>query len=240
MTPDDVIEIFAAASAAYESVSSKPTYTDIDRFDKKVNSILVESPREYNGDEYGMLHLSQDPSECSTLTGRSALAKIGKLAAHDSSINANASDAERKQAEVLHKVKLNDSKVEAAAKEGAKKMLLSTFDYVYANKLKHHIKLYAGASCFELIDHLRKNCRKSHQLNISELLVDMAGYYDMNEGFMKCIEQMKEAQKTASTIDANLINNAALLRLGIEAMHEYSLFEKVLYEWKELTKAQQT
>ena len=46
MTPDEVIEIFAVALAAFESVSSKPTYADINRFDEKINSILVESPRE--------------------------------------------------------------------------------------------------------------------------------------------------------------------------------------------------
>ena len=55
MTPDKVVEIFATATAAYESVSSRPTYSDIDRFDKKVNSILVEIPRDHCGDKYGML-----------------------------------------------------------------------------------------------------------------------------------------------------------------------------------------
>ena len=55
MTPDEVAEIFAAATAAYESVSSKPTYADIDRFDEKINSILVELSRDHDGDDYGML-----------------------------------------------------------------------------------------------------------------------------------------------------------------------------------------
>ena len=58
MTPGEVIEIFAAATTAYESVISKPTFTDIDRFDDKINSILVEITRDYGGDEYGMLYLS--------------------------------------------------------------------------------------------------------------------------------------------------------------------------------------
>ena len=33
MSPDEVADIFAEANLAYETVTSKPTYTDIDRFD---------------------------------------------------------------------------------------------------------------------------------------------------------------------------------------------------------------
>ena len=111
MTPDEMTEIFTAATAAYETVNSKPTFADIDIFDEKLNSILVELPRDHDGDEYGMLYLSQDPTEYSALTGGSTLTKIGILAAYDDSIDASASDAEIKRAEVLWKVKLNDSKI---------------------------------------------------------------------------------------------------------------------------------
>ena len=101
MTPDEVIEIFAAATAAYESVTSKPTFTDIDRFDDKVNSILVEITRDHDGDEYGILYLSQDLSKYNSITGGSILSKIRALAAYDTSIDSITSDAERKKAEVL-------------------------------------------------------------------------------------------------------------------------------------------
>lgn len=151
MTPVEVVEIFSLATAACESVPSKPTCTDIDRFDEKVNSILVEIHRECNGDDYGMLYLSKDPSECSMLTGGSTLTRIGNLSACDANIDANASDAERKKAEVLWKVKLNDSNIEATAERGSKKMLLATFQDTYANKLKHSVKLYAGVSYYQLI-----------------------------------------------------------------------------------------
>ena len=46
MTPDEVAESFAAATAAHETVTSKPTHADVSRFDEKANSILVELPRE--------------------------------------------------------------------------------------------------------------------------------------------------------------------------------------------------
>ena len=238
MTPDEVVEIFASATAAYETVTSKPTFTDIDRFDEKVNSILVELPRDNDGDEYGLLYLSQDPTEYNTLTG-STLSKIGALAAYDDSIDPAGTEASRKKSEVLWKVKLNDSKVEAAAERGAKKMLLTVFDDTYTNKLKHPIKLYAGVTYFELINHLRVTYRKLHQLNVSELLTNMADYFDINEGFTRYIERMKEAQKIASTVDRNLINDATLLRMGIEAMYNCGLFEKALDEWEELDRSVQ-
>ena len=44
MTPEEVAEIFAAENVeneAYETVTSKPTYADTDRFDEKLNSTLV-------------------------------------------------------------------------------------------------------------------------------------------------------------------------------------------------------
>ena len=51
---------------------------------------------------------------------------------------------------------------------------------------------------------------------------------------------MKEAQKIAATVYNDLINNATLLRMGIEAMYEYGLFEKALDEWEELSSSSQT
>ena len=128
---------------------------------------------------------------------------------------------------------MNDSKVEAAAERGANKMLLIMFDDTHASKLKHPIKLYEGTSCCKLIDHLRKTYRKSHQLNVSDLMTEMKDCFGTNEGFSKCLEKMKEAQKTASTIDPNLINDAALLRMGIEAMRDCRLFEKAFDEWED-------
>ena len=68
MTPDEVAAIFAAANAAYEKVTNKQNYVDIDKFDETVNTLLVELIREHDGDEYEMLYLSQDPSKCSTMT----------------------------------------------------------------------------------------------------------------------------------------------------------------------------
>jgi len=63
----------------------------------------------------------------------------------------------------------------------------------------------------------------------------MSSYFDINDGFTRYVERMKEAQKTASTIDVNLINDTTLLQMGIEAMCECSLFEKALDEWEDLT-----
>ena len=124
-------------------------------------------------------------------------------------------------------MKVNVSKVEASAERGAKKFLLSTFDDSYTNKLKHPIKLYAGITYLKLIQHMRNNYRKLHQLNISELLNNMASYFNINEGFTKYVERMKDAQKTEATMDLNLINDATLLRMDIEAMYHCGLFDKV-------------
>ena len=90
-------------------------------------------------------------------------------------------------------MKLNDSKVEAAAECGAKKILLLTFKDTYTNKLKHSIKICVSVSYYQLIQHLRKNYRKLHQLNISELLLEMSSYFDINKGFAYYLEKMKEA-----------------------------------------------
>ena len=42
MIPDKVVEIFVSATAAYETVISKATFTDIDWFEENVNYILEE------------------------------------------------------------------------------------------------------------------------------------------------------------------------------------------------------
>ena len=95
-----------------------------------------------------MLYLSQDPSEYGIITGGSILRNIVILSAYDDSVDSSDSDAERKKGEVLWKVSLNDSKVEAGTggECGAKKMLLATFDDMHTKKLRHSIKLHAGVS----------------------------------------------------------------------------------------------
>ena len=59
----------------------------------------------------------------------------------------------------------------------------------------------------------------------------MASYFDIDEHFSKHNERMKESQKTAATIDTNLINDATLSRMGIEAMCNCGLFDKAMDEW---------
>ena len=167
-----------------------------------------------------MLYLSQDATEYGTITGRSTLTNIGTLSAYDDSTCSSNSDTERKKAEVLWKVRLNHSKVEVATEREAKKMLLATFDETYTNKLTHPIKLYAGVSHFQLIQHLYKYYHALHQLNIQELLSEMSSYFVINDGFCRCAEKMKEAQNIVATVDDDLINNATLLRMGIDAMCE--------------------
>lgn len=56
-------------------------------------------------------------------------------------------------------------------------------------------------------------------------------YFDINEGFSKHIEKMKEVQKVAATVDPDLINDATLLRMGVESMCHCGLFEKALNYW---------
>ena len=68
----------------------------------------------------------------------------------------------------------------------------------------------------------------------------MISYFDINDGFSRHVEKIKEAQEIASTVDDDLIINAALLRMGIEAMWECGLFEKALDEWEELSSSSQT
>ena len=166
MTPDEVADIFAEATAAHETITSKPNYADTDKFDEKVNYMLVELIREHDGDEFGILCLRQDVSCYSTITGGSTLTKIGSIASYDRSIDKDANSSERIRAEVTWKVKINDSKVEASAESAAKKIMLATFDDAYANRLKHHIKLCSGITYFQLIQHLIKHYRKLYQLNM--------------------------------------------------------------------------
>ena len=97
MTPDEVEEIFYAANAAYETVTSKPKYDDINRFDEKIDSILVEMHREQDEDEHGMLYLIQETSEYSNVTGGSTLTKFRTLSAYDDSIDSSNSYSEHKK-----------------------------------------------------------------------------------------------------------------------------------------------
>ena len=46
----------------------------------------------------------------------------------------------------------------------------------------------------------------------------MVDHFNINEGFMKYIEKMKEAQKIAAIVDANTINDTTLLWISIESI----------------------
>ena len=165
---------------AYGEVNRKRTFTEIQNFDEAVSALLAKIHREDDEDDYGLLCLSQDPLECNTLTG-SILSRLINFPAYDTDIDSDAIDGERKQAEVKWKVKLNDVKVQNTAERGAKKMLLSVFDDTHTNRLKHHVKQYAVFTCYDLTHHLRKHCMKLHQLNISELMIEMSSYFEKNE-----------------------------------------------------------
>ena len=92
----------------------------------------------------------------------------------------------------------------------------------------HQILKYAGVTYFQLIYYLRKEYRKLHALNISELLVEMASYFNIDEEFSRYFMKMKEAQQAADITKPDLINDATLLCIGIKEMYECGLFERVL------------
>jgi len=92
MTPNEIADIFATATSAYQTITHKPTFEDITKFDETVNAILVEIPRDHDGDEFGMLYIGQDPLEYNSIT-RSSLSKIGKLPTYDTNIDDAATEA---------------------------------------------------------------------------------------------------------------------------------------------------
>ena len=100
---------------------------------------------------------------------------------HDSSIAVDALERNRKTSAVKLKVIFNYNKVGTDNQRGINKFLLEIFNDMCANKLKRPIKLHAGVSCYQLIDYLRKQHLKLHQLNISELILEMTTYFDVNE-----------------------------------------------------------
>ena len=75
---------------------------------------------------------------------------------------------------------------------------------------------------------------------MSELLAEMSDYFDINDGFTKHVQKMKEAQKVAANVDVNLINDATLLRMGLETMYSCGLFEKAFDEWEEIDSSNHT
>ena len=105
-----------------------------------------------------MLCLSQDPTECGTVTISSVLSSIGALLAFDDSMDSSDSDVKCKNKEVPQKVRLNDRKVESASDRGAKKLMLATFDgahkqveALYQSAHEHTILLVDSASAKKLL-----------------------------------------------------------------------------------------
>ena len=102
MTPNETAEIFKAATAAYHKINRKLTCFDVSDFDEKVNAMLVEMPRDADGDEYGILCLNQLLNELNALTG-STLARIGKLPIYNSSITFDATEGTQKSMRLSRK-----------------------------------------------------------------------------------------------------------------------------------------
>jgi len=92
MTPDEIADIFAMATSTYQTITHKLTFVDFTKFDETVSAILVEIPRDHDGDEFRMLYIGQDPLEYNSIT-RSSLHKIGKLPAYDTNIDNAATEA---------------------------------------------------------------------------------------------------------------------------------------------------
>ena len=96
MTPDEIAEIFYNATKTYGKVIRKPTLADVWKFDKTVNSLLVEIRRDEDVDDYGLLNLREDPFEYHTITGR-VISRLNNLPAYDASIDSKDTDGERKK-----------------------------------------------------------------------------------------------------------------------------------------------
>ena len=72
------------------------------------------------------------------------MSKTSYCAAYNNSIDPTSSEAAYKKEELLQKLKLNNSKLEAVAEKGAKKIFLSVFTDTHTSKLKYPIKYHIG------------------------------------------------------------------------------------------------
>ena len=97
-------------------------FANTQKFDETVNLLLVETHREDNGCDYGLLCLIPDSLEFCTTTG-SILIRLSTLSDHHTSIDSKTTDGERKN-EAKWKKKLNGFKSYSTAERGFKKMLL--------------------------------------------------------------------------------------------------------------------
>ena len=112
-------------------------------FDEKANSMLIEIPWDNDGDECGVLCLSQPVEDCNTLTG-SDLTRLGNLATFGSSFASEEMEGIRKNWFEC-KEKLNDSKVESKVERGTKIMLLNVFEDACAknsNMMSNNVQVF--------------------------------------------------------------------------------------------------
>ena len=163
MNPEEVQSLFAAQLNVFDPISGNPTDADLAQLCEELITNLIPLPYNVEKVIHNLLGLVMykeyyEQRYCSKLPTST------KPAVYNESIPNNATNVARAKDEAVHKPKIADYQLFAAAERETRVFILAVAENTWVRKFRETTMFYTAVAPLELLDHLQKKYASASML----------------------------------------------------------------------------
>jgi len=229
---------FDAAREAFEVEEGQPTENYITKVVEAICGVLYTLRYDVEKGRDNLVGIIIDDPTYVKKFGQT-FRRPARPSVYDDSITGEKVTVTIRKAEAVWKAKIQDWDLYDTAEEESSRFITDSVEDVWLTELKKKITVYAEVKAITMIDHLRKTCLGTHEIDILALQDQMREMHLKLDTVPEYIENMEKAQEQSDRAE-NKISNAMMVNIATKAMLSTERFPKTNDDWEDLPKAERT
>ena len=238
MSPEQIAAKFAAATDDFEPIAGKPAVVDLTRMRKALMPLLLMIPFDETNGKHNLVGIIQTDEKYKQKYGIE-FPVPGPDAAYDAAIKTDATNVERSRGEYENNARRADRTTYVTAVRETAIFIRAAVEETWYLELLDEDTFYNDVSPRQLLEHLEKNCRGKHAVDIRNLHKEMETYHLEAEGIPEYINKLEAAQKRVKQAGRTM-DDQTLVDFATTAMETSSRYTKADDKWDDLEEADQT
>ena len=238
MSPEQIAAKFAAATDDFEPIAGKPAVIDLTRIRKALMPLLLMIPFDETNGKHNLVGIIQTDEKYQQKYG-TPFPVPGPVAAYDAAIKTDATNVERSRGEYENNARRADRTTYVTAVRETAIFIRAAVEETWYLELLDEDTFYNDVSPRQLLEHLEKNCRGKHAVDIRNLHKEMETYHLEAEGIPEYINKLEAAQKRVKQAGRTM-DDQTLVDFATTAMETSSRYTKADDKWDDLEEADQT
>ena len=229
---------FDAARENFEIDDGQPSESYISKIVEELGGILFTIRYDSERGQDNLIGIVIPQSEYTTRYNR-VFQRPTRPAVYDDTISDGPVTNSVRKAEAKWRAKIHDWELYDVAEDESRRFIMDSVNEVWIAELKQKVTVYAEVTAYEMLEHLRKICVGTHEIDILDLQDKMRELHLKVDTIPEYIEAMEKAQEQAKRAE-NEISEAMIVNMATRAMLATERYPKANDDWEDLDKPQRT